>query len=491
MQSAFRDQALVSVVIPCHNGVDDTRQAIRSLLAQESAPPLEIVIVDNGGSDATRDLGREFPGVQVLRSEQNLGFAGGVNRGIAAARGEQVLVLNNDTAAAPRMLARLAAALASDPRIAMAAPVSNHVKGTARLPIGGLGATAAGRQEIEAALGAAGPGRIEDVDTLAGLCLLFPRALLQQIGGAFDERFGLGNFEDDDFCLRARLAGRRLVLVRDAFLHHEGHKTFHALQVDYKQLFAEKAALFRAKWQGVAAAQALFARADGDFARASLCAEMGLAEHPNWPDGHWILALQRLQQNLPAAAIAHLQRFLALCPAHGEAAVTLALQTLRLGDEATGTRLFADALERCHLEEEFAARSLAAFSRWLLDQKRPEEAAAHLRTASAIAPQNAEIENLLGVALMDAGALAEAVAALQAAEARGSRNSTKNLGICLWRQHRHDEALRVMARAVAQDPTDPGARSNLDSALRALRAQGIVVADDLLAQLAVRDPGRG
>jgi GT2 family glycosyltransferase len=80
------------------------------------------------------------------------------------------MVLNNDTLAAPSLVARLVRALRGDPRIALAAPVSNHVKGPARLALGELGTTAEGRAEIERALSAGCGGKLEDVETLSGLC---------------------------------------------------------------------------------------------------------------------------------------------------------------------------------------------------------------------------------------------------------------------------------------------------------------------------------
>ena len=83
--------------------------------------------------------------MQLLRLPYNLGFAGGVNRGLAAARGDVMVVLNNDTMVAPTMLARMLRAREAQPRPTLLAPVSNYVKGAAHLPVGQRGADAAGR----------------------------------------------------------------------------------------------------------------------------------------------------------------------------------------------------------------------------------------------------------------------------------------------------------------------------------------------------------
>ena len=211
----------LSVVIPCHGGVEDTRACLRALATQEGAPEMEVLVVDNASGDGTERLEEEFQGVRVLGLERNLGFAGGVNVGLRAARGRWLMVLSNDTMAAPHMVRRLLDGLRSDGRIGMAGPVSNRVKGPARVRVGTVGESEAERLELEALLGERCCGQLEDVETLAGLCLFFARGLLDRVG-LFDEGFGPGNFEDDDFSLRVRLTGRRLVIVRDAFLYHRG-----------------------------------------------------------------------------------------------------------------------------------------------------------------------------------------------------------------------------------------------------------------------------
>jgi Flp pilus assembly protein TadD len=70
--------------------------------------------------------------------------------------------------------------------------------------------------------------------------------------GLLDEQFGLGCFEDDDYCLRARRAGFRAVIARDVFVHHYGGRTFVGDGVDFAALMRKNAALFRAKWSELA-----------------------------------------------------------------------------------------------------------------------------------------------------------------------------------------------------------------------------------------------
>ena len=86
-----------------------------------------------------------------------------------------------------------------------------------------------------------------DTDRLVGFCLLIRREVIDRIG-LLDERFGIGNFEDDDFCRRALHAGYRSVIAVDAFLHHFGGRTFLASGIDFAALMTENRQKFEEKW---------------------------------------------------------------------------------------------------------------------------------------------------------------------------------------------------------------------------------------------------
>src|SRR5918912_3580484 len=102
-------RASVSVVIVNWNGARLLPACLDALLAQ-TRPADEVVLVDNGSTDGSVELVRRgYPGVMVLPLEDNLGFAAGNNRGIAASRGELVVTLNNDTIPSPGWLEQLCA----------------------------------------------------------------------------------------------------------------------------------------------------------------------------------------------------------------------------------------------------------------------------------------------------------------------------------------------------------------------------------------------
>ena len=120
---------LVSVVVPNWNGRDLIDRCLDSVRAQ-TVRDLEIIVVDNGSTDGSPEhLRRQHPDVRLVALAVNRGFAGGVNAGVRAARGEFVALLNNDAWAAPDWLERLTARLASEPTAGACAPKIYRAEG--------------------------------------------------------------------------------------------------------------------------------------------------------------------------------------------------------------------------------------------------------------------------------------------------------------------------------------------------------------------------
>ena len=107
---------LLSVIIPNWNGKRFLQECLDSLKDQTYSH-FETILVDNGSTDGSVEFVRERYGefVQIIRNEINLGFTGGNNVGIRAARGEYIVLLNNDTWADPRWLEELVKAIDVNP----------------------------------------------------------------------------------------------------------------------------------------------------------------------------------------------------------------------------------------------------------------------------------------------------------------------------------------------------------------------------------------
>ncbi len=212
----------ISIVIPAFNQLEYCRQCIQSLVAH-TARPYRLILVDNGSTDGVSELFDSIPGAVVVHSDVNRGFAGGVNLGLEHAEGHVVL-LNSDTLVPAGWLEVLERALLRADDVGLVGPMSNCVSGAQHIP--GLDFTSFEAINAYAAKRARDhDNQYQEVDRLVGFCLLIREEARDAVGG-FDESFGIGNFEDDDYCLRARQAGYRLHIANDAFVFHYGGRTF-------------------------------------------------------------------------------------------------------------------------------------------------------------------------------------------------------------------------------------------------------------------------
>jgi O-antigen biosynthesis protein len=238
------DYGLTSILIVTHNQLDYTRKCLDSLrlLTDE---PYELIVVDNGSTDGTVEYLRARADVRLIENATNRGFPVAVNQGIAVAAGNQVLLLNNDTVLTTGWLGRMLRALHSDPAIGLVGPCSNCVSGPQQVEV---------RYESLADLdgfawdwGKAHDGQLVDVHRLVGFCLLVRKEVIEAVGG-LDEQFGVGCYDDDDYCLRAIQAGYRAAIAVDAFIHHFGGQTFIGMGTDYAAILKENERRFREKW---------------------------------------------------------------------------------------------------------------------------------------------------------------------------------------------------------------------------------------------------
>ena len=110
----------ISIITVNYNGVDDTCELIDSIPFNEN---MEVIVVDNASThDEASIIRQKYPQVIVLRSEKNLGFAGGNNLGIKAAKGKYLFLVNNDTTFKDFNVNVLIARLESSPKIGMVCP---------------------------------------------------------------------------------------------------------------------------------------------------------------------------------------------------------------------------------------------------------------------------------------------------------------------------------------------------------------------------------
>ncbi len=211
---------LVSVIVLNCNG-KSLLDACLSSLATQTYSPSEVVLVDNGSSDGSPEYVRaQYPWVRLVENGENLGFAGGTNVGIRAAKGRYILTLNNDAVADRRLIEELVRPMA-DARVGICAAKMLYPDG--RINSAGICISRSGAAWDRGMLE---PDRrqYDSAEEVFGACAgaaLYRREMLDEIGW-FDEDFFL-YLEDVDLAFRARLAGWRCMYVPGAVaIHHHG-----------------------------------------------------------------------------------------------------------------------------------------------------------------------------------------------------------------------------------------------------------------------------
>jgi GT2 family glycosyltransferase/glycosyltransferase involved in cell wall biosynthesis len=245
--------ALTSIVILCFNGLAYTRQCLDSvdLFTPE---PHEIIIVDNGSTDGTpgflKQYAAEHDGVTLIMNDRNMGYAAGNNQAIRAARGEYVVLLNNDVVVTDGWLGRMIGHMEGHADTGMVGPITNSVSGAQLLTGVPYGTDMDRMHAFAREVQGRNAGRTEHCMRLVGFCLLIRRQVLDIIGG-LDEGYLTGNYEDDDLCLRSCIAGFRNIIARDVFVHHFGSMTFKVNSMDHSRTMDANREHFLRKWKGI------------------------------------------------------------------------------------------------------------------------------------------------------------------------------------------------------------------------------------------------
>lgn len=250
LDGGVREGELTTVVAVSYNAIDTTKKCVEALrAAHDPALPMELVFVDNGSTDGSAEWLAEQPDVRLIRNADNAGAPRARNQGFAVARGRWIVCMDNDAIVTPGWLRRLLHHAQVDARSGCVGPVSNRAAHGQEIPFAG-GTDPASLQRFADGLHAAYARKAEPHNILTSFCLLFRRELLEAIGG-FDERFSPWGYEDDDFTLRATLAGYRNRIARDVFVRHE-HYEHGEKAVRHAELLLRNWRRFAEKWAGTA-----------------------------------------------------------------------------------------------------------------------------------------------------------------------------------------------------------------------------------------------
>jgi len=229
------------IVIPVWNQPEATTECVDSV-KRCTRYPYRLIIVDNGSARKTAEYLKnlkESRGIEVtlVRNESNEGFIKAVNKGILLSRAKYLCLLNNDTIVTEGWITEMVKVFNKDPLIGIVNPSSNT--------LGQKLADGATPEEF-ARTSKSQSGLSVELGSAFGFCMLIKRELFDRIG-LFDEVYGMGNFEDTDFSLRAKKMGYRTVRAFASYVYHKENRSFNLLR-SFRRDFEKNKKIFESKW---------------------------------------------------------------------------------------------------------------------------------------------------------------------------------------------------------------------------------------------------
>lgn len=238
-----------SIILVTYNNLDKyTRKCFYSLLETlKKYDQFEVIFVDNNSTDGTKQwlegLVSKFDFVRVILNNQNKGFAYANNQAIKISIGEYVILLNNDTIVSEGWIDGLLNKF-TDSKIGIVSPITNSITSLQEVCIPGINdENWVSKSELYTRNF---HNQVLEVNKVCFFCVAIARYVINDIG-LLDENFGLGNFEDDDYCFRTNKK-YKILIAEDTFVWHYGSGSFSLLETNkLSELYSRNKAYLCAK----------------------------------------------------------------------------------------------------------------------------------------------------------------------------------------------------------------------------------------------------
>jgi O-antigen biosynthesis protein len=239
----------ISIVIPVHNKFPVTYNCLVALLFAYNRASFEVIVVDDGSSDETRDMPELVQGITYLRNETAQGFILSCNRGAKVACGRYIVMLNNDTEPTVHWLDELLFVFKQFDHVGMAGSKLLYPDGSLQ-EAGGIVWKTGNPWNYGRSANPHDPrfNYTRQVDYLSGASVMLPKILWDEIGG-FSEEYIPAYFEDTDLAFKVRAAGYKTVYTPLSVVYHfEGVSSGTSVTSGIKRYQEINRPKFKQKW---------------------------------------------------------------------------------------------------------------------------------------------------------------------------------------------------------------------------------------------------
>ena len=237
----------VSIIIPVYNQFKYTIQCLNSIKQNTKDVNYEIIIIDDCSTDETKNLEQFVKNVKIIRNESNLGFLKNCNKAAKEAKGQYLYLLNNDTVILKDTIKELLNTFTEE-KIGIAGSkmlCKNGVIQSAGAYIDNNGQSVSyGEYQLS---DSPEYNTLKEVQYVSGASFMVRKHIWDKLGG-FDEQFGLGYYEEADFCRRTKLLGFKVIYQPKSEIIHFGNKTF-SLNSEVIKLCEKNRKLYLDKWK--------------------------------------------------------------------------------------------------------------------------------------------------------------------------------------------------------------------------------------------------
>jgi len=241
----YNKAATATIIIPTFNQLKLLQTTINSIRAHTKTP-YKIIVVNNASGLPTQNWIEEQEDILEIRLAQNMGFTIPTNLGMEISDTPYTVLANDDITVTHGWLKHLIECTKEDASTGIVGPISNKVSGPQ------LDATARynSAQELHkhaSAIREQNRGMHEKVRRIVFFCTLIKKEVIDKIGFLY-EKFSPGNYEDDDYCLRAIKAGFTCLIDRSTFIHHYCSSSWKQNPQAYHQILERNRRYFTHKW---------------------------------------------------------------------------------------------------------------------------------------------------------------------------------------------------------------------------------------------------